>query len=59
MFRVGKAVVGTQEMSDDKSETKPMPEPVTKPESDLYVSINSQQPTASAPSAPPPPKPKR
>lgn len=48
-------------MSENKNESKS--EKVTtliaKPENGLCVSINSQQPMASAPSAPPPPKPKR
>lgn len=48
-------------MSESKNETKT--EEVTiligKPENELCISINSQQPMASAPSAPPPPKPKR
>jgi len=47
------------DMSESKKETKPAPVLVAKPDRDLGVSINSQQPMASAPSAPPPPKPKR
>ena len=46
-------------MSESKNETKPAPVLVANPDCDVCVSINSQQPMASAPSAPPPPKPKR
>lgn len=44
---------------DSSRETKPAPDSLTKPDSNVYVSIHSQQPLASAPVAPPPPKPKR
>lgn len=45
-------------MSKDETKTEQIEMMVANPDS-LRISINSQQPMASAPSAPPPPKPKR
>lgn len=64
MFSLCSGILWTRKgfaMSESKNESKS--EKVTiliaRPENGLCVSINSQQPMASAPSASPPPKPKR
>jgi hypothetical protein len=44
---------------NSSKETKPAPDNIIKLDSSVHVSIRLQQPMASAPAAPPPPKPKR